>query len=1641
MKLHLPIGLRKAVYAIFATVPSAALAMTFASATVQAGDCVLSKDTNLTASVDGDTTYDNVMVTPGAPEVTIQFGYTYDGGETKWYASEAEAQAAADKFVNDSAYKAAYDALYQDEYDAAFTDYCKTEAYKSIYAESLNNENKVTYNATYTATYYLNLWRGAQKAAEIATEAANAAVAAAKSTNEKIAKGVADGAAALDADNKAIKYVKDNTGNYTQQFEDKITIVDGSTSIPDDLSNDYALTVNNGDLTSTGKLSTPEGIKGTLTVTATDGNMNLNDVEGANIHLTAGKDVTIAGNATMTNGSINGKTVVFNSGDVNNLGTLNLIASSVNADSVSITAKEVKLGAVLDFDLLSILAGKAITPTTIEAANDITIATNGGNTILGATINATNGTVTMGGENAVNAMLGVEISGVGLPATVNGKGNVTVTGGLNTLIGTAELTSTEGNITLKGAGKMTSEALAPLMGELGALVGSLGGEESELGGWLNGKIDELLAGADSYLQPLEKIGANANMMLGGSVTANSGNVTLNSTVNMLLGTTVQAANGTATLSGALNAMMSGSVNANDIVVNYNNSGIDISNVITSILGSNAGQLTGMLDSLGTVEGSINIVTGGSLTATQTVTMNGAINLLTGGTVSGNLVQLNGPINAVAGGKVTGSVIELNGSDEANLGDLLGGIFNAGGSSSDMLGGFGSFFEGLEGNLNVVMGGSVGVADTQSVSLNGTTNLVIGGMVNAGTTTMTGTLNVVASSGNVSGTTVNLDGPVNLVVAGGTVTGSTITLQNTTDDKYSIGGLISDMLPTGTPEIIGSALTAVQGNLNIVTGANATVGNEDTQAVTMKGAINVVSDGATVTGGAITMTGSGANGLTLGGLVPEALSSVVSLPALDGLLNSELHANLVMDGANVTAANTVNMGALVNLVAGGSTVHAGESVSLNGGLNLVVDTTSENLQNALLTGSVDSLATGGTVTTTVSSAQDVNLTGTINMVNGKVALNAGNAVNLNGTANWVSGISNVQGNAAVNMDATANVVAGGATVNAGVVDENGDVVGNITMTGGLNAVVDTTLSNVVDALKNQSIDSLMQGGNQDTTLSATGNINLGAVLNVVNGGQVTVNAGNAVNFEGVANVVSGNATVNGTDITMSGKALGGVNLGAVLPEQLADFAQKLGVTDMLNEGVNANVVAGGANLNATNNIEMSGMVSAVVDTTLTNVVDAVQQQSIDPLLKGGVSETYVFAENDVNLNSQINVVNGGMVKVEAGNDVNMNGSLNYVGGDAQVTADKKVNMSGAVNTVAGGKLDAASISMNGSAAGDINVGALVPDALKETLSGLGVDAVLNADVNTNIVTGNAELNATGNVALNATANVVTGSSVTAGNNVALNGSVSVVTDSDIVAVGGNISINGGGNDANVSVVTNSNFSAENGQVNITNTNLVMEGGSVVAGKGLHVTNATAALSSVEVMGSISFDSDSVVTIDTMTASGSIENSGSLSLKDAMVCGSTVYNTGKLEVTGSMTLQSTTLVYTAESLTLNTTAISLNGGVLSTMGMFAMADATDAIAGVNFLISSEQLSGEPEAFKLVLFENASQSDFEKMLASIQSREVSITLSDLNSAAIVTDVLVGYEDGNIVVTGNASIPEPTTATLSLLALAALAARRRRK
>ena len=81
------------------------------------------------------------------------------------------------------------------------------------------------------------------------------------------------------------------------------------------------------------------------------------------------------------------------------------------------------------------------------------------------------------------------------------------------------------------------------------------------------------------------------------------------------------------------------------------------------------------------------------------------------------------------------------------------------------------------------------------------------------------------------------------------------------------------------------------------------------------------------------------------------------------------------------------------------------------------------------------------------------------------------------------------------------------------------------------------------------------------------------------------------------------------------------------------------------------------------------------------------------------------------------------------------------------------------------------------------------------------------------------------------------------------------------------------------------------------------------------------------------------------------------------------------------------------------------------------------GSNIQVSYTGNAAEGE--EVVLFKNVGSTD---------TTEFELTLN--GKATIAT-----LSDGNVVVEYTASVPEPTTATLSLLALAALAARRRRK
>ena len=739
-----------------------------------------------------------------------------------------------------------------------------------------------------------------------------------------------------------------------------------------------------------------------------------------------------------------------------------------------------------------------------------------------------------------------------------------------------------------------------------------------------------------------------------------------------------------------------------------------------------------------------------------------------------------------------------------------------------------------------------------------------------------------------------------------------------------------------------------GRLNVVNGSYVKL--DAAQDVNLKGTLNMVSGGAKVHGNNINLVGQQNLGLDWDSLLPGDVGNYMDQMGVTDKLNKGVNGNLVLGGAMIEAKNDISISGMASVVMNTPLGSAFEA--LNKKLNndwypelwLAKDVLDDGIATTLKAdGNIEmdsrlnvlhggNFSADGANALSLTAGKEVNIAGTANIISGNTQVIAGEGIKITGKTgvgfDWnqiadalpdkYAGYGELAAQMGIldKLDKGVNgsVIAGGATLTA----ESGD----ITMEGMATAVVDVTAENVLTAVETMNGTPIMEGGAEDTTITAKeGNINLNSRLNLVNGGQVTVDAGQNVNMGGTFNVVSGNATVKaGTNIELNAKNKVGVDISPMLNGHYAELAEEMGMTDVLKDGVSSNIVAGGANLEAKGDVVMSGVATAIVDTTASNVIGAVKGNDLGELMTGGRSTTEVTAGNDIKLVSQINVVNGGNtanaggVVLNAGNDVSMSGQISVVN-RATVTAVENVKLASDLSVLKNSELSAKTVSFTGK----------------------------NAEM-TNVTFGNAAVNVLGTTLQN-----------TADSTVAVYGPVLIADE------------------------------------------------------------------------------------------GSIENYGSLTLENAIVVNSTIFSdSADTTVNGNLTLQAATLVFTTDSLTANNTGIKLSLSedalIVDTPSVLADAAVADAVAGVNFVLSSDLLEGTDGAFELILFENATTGDFDKMFAAIQADEVSITLSDLNRNAIVSDVVVDYVDNNIVITGKAAIPEPTTATLSLLALAALAARRRR-
>ena len=1230
------------------------------------------------------------------------------------------------------------------------------------------------------------------------------------------------------------------------------------------------------------------------TITSANGSIEL----GSQLNLVHG------GGFTETAGE-NALKISAANGTVNVQGTANVVSGNVevNANAIKLTGERLPAdmasvaGDVVD-GVAGLLPGAA--GGIAGGMLDKLVQKGAANIVTGgATLTAGTGGITMSGVHetgAINAVLDTELPGV-LQAfiernnqylidggthqtTLSSDGNIDMLGRVNVVNGGKVVLDADGDVNLQGnasliSGRATVDAKNININTDESADYKMYIDSTDLGG---------LVSANSPFAPIvdsiSGIGVNAGIVAGGAKLTATDNITIGGTLGLVVNT-------------PMSSVMTE-------VVSYLGH-MQETWMVSELL--KPGTATTVTATNGNIEvgAQFNLLHGGGFTA------NAGENALVLSAANG-AVNVEGTFNVVSGNtQVTAQEINMTG--EILPADMTGAANGVVDSVADRF--IGELPEAADNLLDRLVA-------------KGNANMVTGGA----------TLTATGANG------ITMSGAANAVIDTELTDVFEAFMERSTKPLEEGGNHQTTLKSAGNINMLG--------RLNVVNGSYVKL--DAAQDVNLKGTLNMVSGGAKVYGNNINLVGQQNLGLDWDSLLPGDVGNYMDQMGVTDKLNKGVNGNLVLGGAMIEAKNDISISGMASVVMNtplGSAFEALTTLRDNSWypeLWLAKDVLDDGIATTLKAdGNIEmdsrlNVLHGGNIGNAdaalkLTAGKEVNIAGTANIISGNTQVTAGEGIKITGKTgvgfDWnqiaaalpekYAGYGELAKEMGIldklNKGVNGSVIAGGATLTA----ESGD----ITMEGMATAVVDVTAENVLTAVETMNGTPIMEGGAEDTTITAKeGNINLNSRLNLVNGGQVTVDAGKNVNMGGTFNVVSGNATVKaGTNIEMNARNKVGVDISPMLNGHYAEIAKEMGMADVLENGVSSNIVAGGANLDAKGDVVMSGVATAIVDTTASNVIGAVKGNDLGELMKGGRSTTEVTAGNDIVLKSQMNVVNGG----------------------------------------------------NGN-----NAGGVVLDA--------GHDVIMSGDID-----------------------VVNRATVKAGNAVAFNGDKSVVKYSDIYA----------------------------GKVSFT-------------GKNAEITDVNFYTASVEVIGTALVNTaDSEVAINELIVdAGNIENLGSLELKAAALAGATLHNAGSIEVNGAMTLNSATLSFVADSnnSTLNSTAITLGAdGSIAGISTFSGNSSTDMIAGVSFLLHYDGIEfiDNTNEFKynLAIFQGATAEEHEMLEAAIAQNELTLTLDNGYQVESITSMNVLFDNGVVYISGTATVPEPTTATLSLLALAALAARRRRQ
>lgn len=862
-------------------------------------------------------------------------------------------------------------------------------------------------------------------------------------------------------------------------------------------------TVTAGSLTVTGLSISGNSsitVPGALSLTATEGDVTLVSGSGGTVTVSASGNVQSIGSGlslTSTGGDLS-----VTATSLTSTGSLNLTTTGGNI-ALGSTAIVAGITAALD-------SAGSITADDITAVSGITAHSSGGSTILLGDLQTTGqtGSILVGERSLLDG------------ATDAG----TISVGLLTTAGNAQIASQGGNVTVQGFGATPLAAQADLIASTGTLtLGNATNAPGILNLTGNNGIfftNPLLANTFDNTALGLTVGGSTALTLGDlntrsfSLTTGNGSVTLgNIAATQTLGvtgsgnitaTSLAGSSGVTLQAGSLDA---GSVSSSAGSINGTIAGATTFNTLAAATGINVGSATGALkvNTLARTTSGDLALSGATLEAATVEAVNGNTTL-TGSTIqvdsaSGTGVTINastllttrgtGVLTIAATGtpSITLNTPSIQAADVV-LGSTAGGI-QLGAANLVSTG------DARLTSLGAITGtGAITAADLLNISS-------INGSINIGT--LSGeTVQVDAASGNV--TVAGLASPIGSTLAELHARTGTLSLGaiNNAPGTLILEGNTGIVL--GTP-LSSTALTAT--DLSLIVGSNAglSTGNLDTRNFTLAAGTGAVTLGNVTAlqmlsldaDGSVTASSlSGGSGVSLSAAsltVANATSSSAGniVGNITGAASfNTLSAATGIDVASSSGLLTITSGATTtagNVTLGGSTLDVGNLTASAG--NITLNGSSATIGRLRGNGVILNTAAG----LTGRSSTGINITalGTPG-ISGAASLISGNTVSL------VSAGGIQLGNSAIRANSGTVVLDSSGAVMAGTVAGVGSVTVNTRNASSINLGTVTATGSAGNVL----IGERSTGGNIDAGLITVGVITGAGQLTVASeGGNVTV----------------------------------------------------------------------------------------------------------------------------------------------------------------------------------------------------------------------------------------------------------------------------------------------------------------------------------------------------------------------------------------------------------------------------------------------------------------------------------------------------------------------------------------------------------